>query len=415
MGDSRLRPQSVHRIRTALERVPGALRYDPTSEDAGVGDGPAIEIATPGSHAGARFEQTDAPGAQFEPELEGGVVDEPLVGFEIAPQMTDARVRDVFGDDRIGELSRLQEIRGVDALGWYLTFHQMSQQYGIYIRFEAIVWMALECLRDVAVPLSRRIELAFHAVLRHELFHFETDRMIANWELATGVEVYWSSRKYRNAAGYIELEEELANAYMLRGFKYPTRLLGNASGAYVALRKLCERQPDGYKDGPRYLRPAAGDLYLRECSQLADDYHQASAAPWHVPDEFDTLKLYNDVTLIDWTRCPIILQDQFNLQEVLGVNVSYFQCVKNLHETDSFKRALEKLDSRHQKLWLAKKQQLAHTTASNGLDFKPWAKGGRDVYSIRLDRNYRAHLRYDRADKVWFAEAVGNHKQMGHG
>lgn len=76
----------------------------------------------------------------------------------------------------------------------------------------------------------------FHAVLRHELFHFEVDCMIASWELATGVEVYWASRKYRNAAGYNELEEGLANAYMLRGFKYPSRLLGNAPGTPAVCR-----------------------------------------------------------------------------------------------------------------------------------------------------------------------------------
>jgi hypothetical protein len=311
MSNSRLRPQSVHRIRAALEEVSGALRHDPIPEDAGVGDDPGAAVVISEPDGGLSLDMADA---SFEPDSNDAVADEPLIGFEIPPRVTDAEVRNVLGQDRIGELRRLHEIRGVDALGWYLSFHQLGCQYRIYIRFEAVVWMALEFLQDVRTPFERKIELAFHAVLRHELFHFEVDCMIANWELATGVEVYWSSRKYRNAAGYIELEEGLANAYMLRGFKRPTRLLGNAPGAYAALKRFCELQPVGYKDGPMYLRAKSGDLLLRECSQFSDDYHGASAAPWHVPDEFDTLKLYSDVTQIDWTRCPIILQDRFDLQ-----------------------------------------------------------------------------------------------------
>ena len=239
--------------------------------------------------------------------------------------------------------------------------------------------------------------------------------MIANWELATGVEVYWSSRKYRNAAGYIELEEGLANAYMLRGFKYPTRLLGNAPGAYAALKRVCEQQPVGYRDGPVYLRSKSGNLYLRECSQLSDNYHGASAAPWHVPDEFDTLRLYIDVTQIDWTRSPIILQDHYDLQGLLGINISYFRMVDGMIETPEFRRALSKLDRGLQARWATVKEALAMTTAGNGTDFKRWSKGGADCYSVRVGPNFRAHLRYDRSNSAWFAEGIGSHKAMGHG
>lgn len=412
MAISRLSPTSVQRLREALEAVPGALRDEPMPEDAGVGDEPGVEILLSGSSDGPH------PGLVEDVPLEidgdGDAADELPIEFEIPPRVTDADVRNALGQGRIGELRRLHEIRGVDALGWYMTFHQLSAQYGIYIRFEAIVWLALEHLRDVAVPLKRKIELAFHAVLRHELFHFEVDCMIANWELATGVEVYWSSRrKYRNAAGYMELEEGLANAYMLRGFKNPTRLLGNARGVYAALKRLCEAQPAGYKDGPSYLRSV--DHYLKECSQLSDNYHGASSAPWLVPDQFDTLKMYTDVTQIDWTRCPIILQDHYDLQGLLGIDASYFRCVEGIVETDGFVRALKKLDGTVSTRWQHVKNTLAVTTSGSGPNFKRWPSGGADCYSVRVGPNFRAHLRYARGSKTWFAEEIGSHKAMGHG
>lgn len=413
MKGSQLKPPSVHRLRAGLEQVPGALRYEPLVEDAGFGDQPGAEVVISDPGDGGRDPRiADAPLALEEDDV---TVDEPRIGFEIPPQITDAKIRNTLGADRMGEIKRLFEVRGVDAFGAYLTFHQLAGQYGIYIRLEALVWMALEHLRDVNVPFKRKVELAFHAVLRHELFHFEVDCMIANWELATGVEVYWSSRKYRNANGYIELEEGLANAYMLRGFKYPSRLLGEAPGAYLALKRLCERQPVGYCDGPGYLRTAGGDFYLRECSQLSDDYHQSSAAPWHVPDEFDTFKLFNDVTRIDWTRCPIILRDQYNLQGLFDINISYFRTVDRIVETDRFKRALKKLDVTLRKRWESAKARISITTAGAGTDFKRWHDGGDDWYSIRVGLNFRAHLRYDRGEATWFAEEIGSHKELRHG
>ncbi|MGV0721046.1 hypothetical protein ABQF17_07700 [Mycolicibacterium elephantis] len=316
----------------------------------------------------------------------------------------------------MGELRRLAEIRGVDALGWYVTFHQLGCQYGIHLPLERLLWMAFSHLADVDVPAERKLELAFHAVLRHELFHFEVDCMVANWELATGVETYWASRKLRNAAGYNELEEGLANAYMLRGFKYPTRLLGNAPGAYAALKQMCEMQPSGYNDGPLYMRSSAGgDIYLRECSQLSDDYHGASAARWLVPDEFETLMLYPNPMQVDWTRCPIILQDRFDLQGRLGISISYFRTVEGVVETSKFQRDLKKLDKALQARWQNAKKLLARTTAAKSLDFKRWRRLGADWYSVRVGLNFRAHLRYDRGTSVWFAEAIGDHKAMGHG
>lgn len=342
-----------------------------------------------------------------------GLAEDPAVVFEVPPEVTDARLTNLLGAARMGEIQRLLQLRGIDAIGAYLTFHQLGGQWGIYIQLERVVLLALQYFNDVQVPLEHKVELAFHAVLRHELFHFEVDCMAANWELATGVEVYWAaSQKHRNARGYIELEEGLANAYMLRGFKYPSGPLRNAPGAYRALTKFCTQQPAGYCDGPTYAKSSW--LYLSECSQLSDDYHQASSAQWLVPDEFDTGMLYPNPVQIDWRRCPIILQDQYDLQGQFGIGISYFRCVAGITETSSFERSLKKLSSDVQLQWSKVKDSLAVTTAGHGSDFKRWKPGGKDCYSVRVGLAFRAHLRYDRQTCTWAAEAIGNHKDMGH-
>lgn len=214
---------SVRAIRAALEEVPGAIRDEPLPADASDGRSPASEVliwdpdnASP---------SIDASVLAAEDEINASTADEPAVIFEIQPTVTDPDIRRIHGEERFGALDALQKIRGIDALGWYATFHQRSSQHGVHIPVEGVLCLVFNVFDKVRLPLARRIEISFHAILRHEIFHFAADCMAANWELATGVEVYWSARGHRNALGHIELEEGLANAYMLRGFKHPSRLL----------------------------------------------------------------------------------------------------------------------------------------------------------------------------------------------
>lgn len=86
-----------------------------------------------------------------------------------------------------------------------------------------------------------------------------------------------------------------------------------------------------------------------------------------------------------------------------------------MFETAKFERELAKLDRRLQELWQMTKRDLTRSTSLKSLDFKQWKKGGRDWYSVRVTGNFRAHLRYDRAKSVWYAEEIGDHKAMGHG
>lgn len=402
---------SVDAIRTALEEIPGAMREDPSPEDAGVGGESAIArvLSDPGCYL-------DAPTLRdFADDDDSDVAasDGPEVVFEVPPDVTDADLRQALGDELLGELQRLQQIRGVDALGWYVTFHQRKFQHGVHIPTEGVVLLAWQALSGLNFPVERKLQVAFHAILRHELFHFAADCMTANWELVSGTQVFWKTQSLRNAAGHLEHEEGLANAYMLRGFKHPSRLLANAPGAYRSLKAFCDKQPAGYDDGPEFAK--SRDIYLRKCRDLSGTYHLVSSAVWKAPPAFDKLTLYPDVVRIDWTRCPIIVHDQFGVLRTLGIGVSNFSVIPDIEETEKFTRTLRRLDSRIQHDWNKRKLILARSTGLSSLDFKQWHKAGDDYYSVRVNGNHRAHLRYDRPQFRWFAEKIGNHKEMGHG
>ncbi|MET9202149.1 hypothetical protein [Gordonia sp. NPDC003585] len=402
---------SVATIRRTLMHVPEALRDDePTPEYVADDNDPALEVWNP-----ERVEGSLAPVEHSGEALDASpVTDEPLVTFEVPPQVTDADLRYALGDERIRELQRLEQIRGIDALGWYVTFHQRSYQHGVHIPLDGVIHLARQAFSQLELPVERKLELAFHAIARHELFHFAADCMTANWELATGVAVRWPGQaKYRNTDGYDEYEEGLANAYMLRGFKHPSRVLANSGGAYSALKGYCRRQPAGYRDGPDYARSRSA--YLENCGRLSHDYHGASEAPWHAPGALDPLIFYPNIVRIDWTRCPIIIHDSGKLLEQLGIGISSFRAIASIVETAGFTKSLCKLDRRLQRQWQMRKDDLARSTDLRSLDFKRWKPGGKDCYSVRVDGNYRAHLRYNSSEFTWAAEQIGDHKRMGHG
>ncbi|WP_279102353.1 hypothetical protein [Gordonia bronchialis] len=404
---------SVYRIRQALEGVPDAIRDEPQSSPAGSGGDRASEIWVnspedpPDTFVSFPIDGSDA-------EDENDVVDSPHVAFEIPPEVTDADISDAMGEDRLSELQQQVQFRGVDALGWYVTFHQRRAQHGVHIPIEGVVIFARQAFSHLKISPERKLTLAFHAILRHELFHFATDCMIANWELATGHEVFWTAKAAnRNEAGYVELEEALANAYMLRGFRYPTRQLAQSPGAYSSIQKFCRMQPSGYDAGPEYARSRRS--YLEGCRRLSADYHHSSEPSWRAPSAFDHLIFYPDLTRIDWTRCPIVIQDGTGILAKLNIGVSSFSKVTNLQETQRFQRSLRKLDGTVRSGWTKRKALLERTTAFKSLDFKQWEKRGKDWYSVRVVDGFRAHLRYDGASTEWWAEEIGDHKSLGHG
>lgn len=404
--------QSVRAIQRALADITGALREEPLAEQTHTGHSPAQEVWRHDPDAANSPAFTE--GLVIDDESDLKISDEPTAIFEVPPHTTDSDIKNALGDDELDRLERLQQIRGIDALGWYVSFHQSRYQYGIHIPAEGVAYLVLDLIRrgQLDVPLPRMFELAFQAILRHELFHFETDCMIANWELVDGYEIYWSSReKYRSSKGCIEREEALANAYMLRGFKHPSARR-KAAGVHGALKRFCEAQPAGYKDGPRYSRSRHD--FLTGCRDLSTEYREASGTDWVVSGAFDSLLLYNDPTRIDWTRCPIVLVDSHGLFHSLGIVPSYFQRITHVTETPAFTRKLDKLDKRIVRLWQKRKNLLAQTTAQQSHDLKKWPKSGDNWYSVRVDNKYRAHLRHDPAASMWFAESIGTHTQMHH-
>lgn len=205
-------------IRSALEQVPGALIWEPEDEPSG-GRSAGSPIA---EHRPRRPEEPEyydipvsaptgrASSAEVD-DADGESIDDPPFLFEVPPALTADDVFDVLGRDRIAEMRQRVQLWGVDALAWYVSFHQRRLQAGVYIPAAGPLYLAgLLSQQTKDLPFGRLVDLSFQAILRHELFHFEVDCMTANWELATGTAVHWKAKdRYRGASGYVEREEAL--------------------------------------------------------------------------------------------------------------------------------------------------------------------------------------------------------------
>jgi hypothetical protein len=401
---------SVHRIRQALEKIPGAIEDNPQTENTAEGSEPG----TPVRRIDLTMDWSSPAPKILTPhsadEIGDQLADQPTVIFEVPASLTDAEVKEVLGNGT-GDLERLAQVSGIDAYGWYVSFHQRARQHGIYIPFERLLAFALDIFAQAPMPLERKLEVAFHAILGHELFHFETDCMAANWELSNGRAVYWPGRE---EPWHRELEEGLANAYLLRGFRYPEGALRGTVGCYRALSDFFARQPPGYRDGPRYAKSRAG--YVSGCRDLSYVLQVGGSNHQEVdPDALDTLLFYPDPFRIDWRRCPILIHDKLGLLQTLGVDVSFFEAIACITESQPFLKALAKLGATYAAKWQRRKADLARSINLNGLGFQRWKPGGSDCYSVRLDGNFRVHLRRNATKDAWIAEQIGDHKSMGHG
>ncbi|MBI4699158.1 MAG: hypothetical protein HY758_09735 [Nitrospirae bacterium] len=180
------------------------------------------------------------------------------------------------------------------------------------------------------------------------------------------------------------------------------------------LRSFVWSQPTGYRDATDIR---SKELFIKECEKLSCNYvSQISGFNDSNIEHIDHIQLYSIFPLIDWTHCPIHIVHDEKILKIPQVFVSYFSKIINIVETDTFLKSLKKLHYDIQKAWANVKNRLSVSVSFGGLDFKLWDKDKDHlIYSVRLNDNYRAHLKYLKINQSWIAYKIGTHKGMGHG
>jgi hypothetical protein len=416
----------VSSIRNGLAEIEGALGALPPNPGYD-GSEEAVQSAWTlwwGENPNLVADYRDANGIKA--ALEEEVADDEVFGVGDGDQWFDpvfeigAEVDERFpglGGESGRKIQQSVELHGMEALGWYVPFHHPGLQWGIYIPISGMAYLVREAFGWLGVSFETKLHLAFHAILNHELFHFATEYAIAQAEL-THVEPWYVPAKrgmHATSPGYCVEEERLANAYMLSAFRSMKPAL-RVAGKQAALRTFVSKQPEGYREALD-VRPSHWDGLLEELSQRYGALTKRSADHpflWFPRLGYDWPRLFPIRPRIDWRYCPIHLVDD---SVRLGIPPAWLSCFYRLsaiEETEEFTKKLKKLAPPIQRAWMRSKERLS-VAITSGADFKKWDKGGKDLFSVRINDNFRAHLRRREETDDWLAVEIGSHKEMGHG
>ena len=406
-------------VRNGLYRIPNAIAPFPPGGGYR-GNEPGLEVTTlhlgddpnaigrDGVLGSFGVEQADGIG-------DGDAVDdfEPL--FEVGSEVDEGRP---LLDGSEGEAIRQSVLQhGIDALGWYVPFHHPGPQWGIYVPISGLAYLAADVFGKLPARLDTRLGLAFHAILNHELFHFATEYTVAQAELVHQEPWYVPAKKdiRTKTPNYFAVEEQLANAYMLKAFRSARPNL-RVKGKQAALEAFTREQPVGYREGHLVGLMDWAEMLgnLAECYGLHGPGARANARLWGFKSGYDWAAQFPIRPRIDWRWCPIhIVHDGARLGLPAGW-LGFFSRLDRITETEGFVKRLGKLAPPVQAAWDRTKQRLS-TCITAGADFKRWPSAGPDCYSVRVNDNVRAHLQRRPAPDDWLAVAIGGHKEMGHG
>jgi len=298
---------------------------------------------------------------------------------------------------------------GIDALAWYSSFHNFRPEWGIYIPILSLVYIARRWLKRLGIPLERKLQVAFRLLHEHELFHFATDYMVAQWEILLDVPCWVMLMEQKRAtATYIKEAEKLANAHMLR--QLAPRL---SVAQYHAVKGATLQQPPGYSEGPNYVAENAFREGLRELTKLYLG-PQALSLPLNISTGVVALENFYPLwPVLQSSRCPVYVIDDASKLGLPPIDVTIIDRIPHIEETEAFKKTLLSLPRDIQRRWQNKKEQLANGVPRHP-EFEKLKGANSETYSIRVGLKHRAHLKPDADYSRWSAVSIGAHTEMGH-
>jgi hypothetical protein len=291
-------------------------------------------------------------------------------------------------------------VEGIDAIAFYKSKrfeHRRPYQrkWGIFFLKHGLLHLADEIAIDYPGYKDPR-RLAHDFLYAHEHFHFRADLQTLMFEAVIQRNLYIPLLNALRGRRSLFVEEALANREAFVWAKQSRVGIGEFAEDFMDL------QPKAYA---RYGEPVATlagewlantlDLQPPGCSPRSDvtqwvaatpkDLMRKSLCPQYVVYP-RRLKTWLDPA---WVPPPVTrVIDGQNVEKMLSSRY------RNLQEK-----------------WKQTKKKLVENRLLRGLNFKPW---GESSYSVRVDDNFRAHLK-NKGSGVWEAYEIGPHKKLGHG
>jgi plasmid maintenance system killer protein len=304
------------------------------------------------------------------------------------------------------EISR----EGFEALAWYVSFHNSHDDWGIFIPTSSIQYLAtrLAELNDDHVS-TRYEQIALRMLLLHETFHFYVDYAQTQFELILKMPCRHFLRQQFKNGGYLEIEEAAANAFMYK------HLTEESDGALLhAVRKFIEIQPAGYREGYRLADDI--ELFTASLEETIKSYvgiPMLSSNSLFAPDTLEWNAFYPELSSDLLEACSVHLLHDCTSLGLPDFEPKFFTSVSDIRETKHFKKRFAKLDPQYQRAWVQKKQELS-VPPLNRKQFEGLKPPKKGIYSVRVGKGHRAHLKPFNGYEYWEATDIGTHTELGH-
>lgn len=293
--------------------------------------------------------------------------------------------------------------RGMEVLAFYKSRRYAdrppySGRWGIFYFRPGLFFVASEIHKIYPGYNNPRL-LALEFLRAHERFHFQADVQTLLFESVVGRQLYEPIRMALRRCASQFVEEALANRQAWEWAK--RREVGLEEFAYDFMKL----QPNAYS---RF-----------------DENRLSIAAEWAsvVVDQFPPGRARRD-DLAHWVEsipkaftrpslCPEYIVDPANLGNWISPSLR-LPPVRSIREAVEVIKTLSGRFAQLRPQWERTKEKLLQDRLGGGLNMKPWPKDGKNCCSVRVDDNFRAHLRHEGVG-VWEAYAIGPHTSMGHG
>ena len=292
---------------------------------------------------------------------------------------------------------------GIEALAFYKSMRFKGKEpfpgrWGIFYLRQGLTQIEWEIATAYPGYKDPR-KLAHQFLFAHEHFHFRADLQVLMFEALRNTHLYNPLRRALRGRRSQFVEEALANRQAYDWAKKDSIGLREFAFDFMSL------QPNAYA---RFYEPQielAGewaanvlDLQPPGCKPRVD------VASWV------------DATPKDFLRkslCPQYVIFPRKLEN--WINPAWVPPpVKKIVDGDALKKLLSSKYATLSLKWEETKRKLLENRTLRGLNFKPWPKEGKDIYSVRVDDKFRAHLQHQ-GQGMWLAYILGPHKKMGHG
>jgi len=293
--------------------------------------------------------------------------------------------------------------RGFETLAFYKSRRFISAmpfpgRWGIFYLKQGLIFM--ESSISLAYPgYSDPRKLALGFLREHERFHYRADIQTLLFEATLGRHLYVPLHKALQRMRSHFVEEALANRQAFDWAK--KKNIGLEEFAYDFMML----QPNAYSrfNEPRLELAAewAGCVVDQKPPGqiLRDDlcHWVESTPPGLLRNSLCPEYVVYPQDLSRWVPPALVLPPVKSVED--GEEI-----------LKMFKRRFRHLQSK----WEHTKAKLLENRLNNGLNFKPWPEDGPDSYSVRIEKNFRAHLRHLGGGQ-WVAYLLGSHRDMGHG